>query len=186
MISVTALKNGKTFVDEGTPYVVTKYELQKIGRGGATVKLAVRNLETGQLSHKTYNSSFKFDEIKTSKKPLQYLYADGEMAIFMDQDDFNQIEIPKEVLGEQLSFVKEGEIVDVLFWEDKALSVDLAPKVTMTVKETAPGVKGNSASNMLKPATLENGLSVKVPLFIKVGDKIRVDTRTGEYLERAK
>src|SRR3989344_5194363 len=133
MISATALKNGTTFLLSGTPDRVVKYAHQKIGRGGATVKLSARNLVNGNLEEKTMNSTLKDDEI---------------------------------------------------FWGDKALSVEIPPKVTLTVVETDPGVKGNTASNIYKPAKLENGILIKVPLFIKSGDKIRVDTRTGEYVER--
>lgn len=185
MISATALKNGTSFLLSGVPYRVVKYAHQKIGRGGATVKLSVRNLENGNLEEKTMNSTLKVDEISTMKKKLTYLYQDGTNASFMDPMSFEQVEVPVKVLGDELTYIKEGESVDVLFWNDKALSVEIAPKVTLEVVETAPGVKGNSASNIYKPAELENGLSVKVPLFIKNGDKIRVDTRTGEYVERA-
>lgn len=185
MVEATALKTGKTFEIDGVPFQVVKFELQKIARGGGTVKLAVRNLETGALAHKTMNSSVRVQEINTVKRPLQYLYADGDTVSFMDPDTYDQIEIKQEIVNDQLLFIKEGQTVNVMFWDDKALSVDIAPKVTLTVKETTPGVKGNSATNVYKPATLENGLEVKVPLFIKVGEKIRVDTRSGEYIERA-
>lgn len=185
MVEATALKTGKTFAMDGTPYLVVKYEIQKIARGGGTVKLQVRNLSNGQLEHKTMNSSVKLQEISTNKRPLQFLYADDSEVSFMDPSNFEQVEIPASLVKEQLPYIKEGETVNVLFWDEKALSVDIAPKVTLEVTETAPGVKGNSATNVYKPAMLENGLEVKVPLFIKTGEKIRVDTRTGEYVERA-
>ena len=104
----------------------------------------------------------------------------------MDPKPYEQVEIPLSILAEQAAFLKEGESVDVLFWDEKALSLELPPKITLKVVESDPGVKGNSATNIYKPAVLENGLNLKVPLFIKVGDQIKVDTRTGEYLERAK
>ena len=150
------------------------------------MKLSVRNLSTGGLEQKTLSSSVKVEEIETVKKRMQFLYGDSSVASFMDPGTYEQIEIPLEVLGEAINFIKEGEEVDVLFWDEKALSVDIPPKVTLEVSETPPGVKGDTASNVYKPAVLENGLKVKVPLFIKTGDKIRVDTRTGEYVERAK
>jgi elongation factor P len=194
MITATELKIGKTFVMDDKPYKVTKYQHQKIARSGGTVKLSVRNLEAGNLEEKTLKSSFKVDEINTLKKPLQYLYKDATNVIFMDETTYEQIEIPLAILGDELIYIKEGENVNVLFWsfggaqdkDDRPLSIEIAPKVTLTIKETAPGIKGNTASNMYKPAMLENGLELKVPLFIKVGDKIRVDTRTGEYVERVK
>lgn len=180
----TQLRNNTNFLMDGEPYRVVKYAHQKIGRGGATVKVSARNLQTGNLEDKTFQSTTKFEAISTIKRPLQYLYNDNQNAVFMDGETYEQIEIDTEVLGSDLAYLKEGSNVDVLFWDEKPLSVDLPPKVNLEVAETAPGVKGNSASNMYKSATLENGLSVKVPLFIKTGDKVRVDTRTGEYIER--
>jgi elongation factor P len=185
MIIATNLKNGTTFLMNGKPYRVVKYTHQKIARGGGTVKLSVRNLETGNLEKKTFNSSAKVEETTTVKRPLQYLYKDDTSVYFMDTRSYEQIEIPLVIAKDQIVFIKEGESVDVLFWENKALSIGLPAKVVLTVKDTVPGVKGNSATNIFKPATLENGLKLKVPLFIKKGDKIRIDTRTGEYVERA-
>ena len=184
MISATNLKKGTTFEMDGAPFRVVKYTHQKIGRGGANVKLVVRNLQSGKQEEKTINSNAKINEISTTKKPLQYLYNDGSNASFMDPKSFEQIEIPMKVIKNQLPFIKEGETADVLFWDERPLSVEIAPKVTLKVKETTPGTKGNSATNVFKPARLENGLEIKVPLFIKVGDKVRIDTRTGDYVER--
>jgi elongation factor P len=182
----TDLKNGTTYLENNTPYRVEKYRHQKIGRGGATVKLVVRNLETGEQKEKTYNSTHKVENISTIKKPLQYLYSDKATATFMDSSSYEQVEIPADVLGGDLKYIKEGEEVDVLFWDEKALSVDIPPKVNLKVVDTDPGVKGNSATNIYKPAELENGLKLKVPLFINKGDVIRVDTRDGNYVERIK
>ncbi len=184
MISATDLKKGITFKKDGKLYKVVKYDHQKIGRGGANVKLSLRNLETGSLEDYTFGSSNKFDEVRTEKRPLQYLYNDGNDASFMDTKTFEQVSVPLSVLGDDILYIKEGEIVDVLFAEGRALSVEIAPKVVLKVEVTAPGVKGNSATNIYKSAELENGLNVKVPLFIKVGDRVRIDTRTGQYVER--
>lgn len=196
MIQATELKAGTTFQVDGKPYKVLKYTHTKVGRGGATVTVSARNLETGDLRSMTFNSGHKIEEIATVKKSLKYLYSDARLATFMDSKTFEQIEILKEIVGSELMFIKEGQEVDVLFWspstssgqasEDIPLSVEIPPKVTLKVTETSPGVKGNTASNAYKPAKLENGLEVKVPLFIKTGDKIRVDTREGEYIERVK
>jgi len=184
MVLVTNLKNGSTFLFEGKPCQVVKYFHQKIGRGGATVRLTFRNLETGDLVERAFQSTAKFEEISTTKKQLQYLYSDSTNAIFMDPATFEQIEVSIKILGDDINFIKEGEEANVLFWDDKPLSVEIPPKIVLKVIETAPGVKGNTTSNIYKPAKLENGLSVKVPLFIKADDFIRVDTRTGEYIER--
>ena len=185
-MAATSLKAGATFLFEGKPYRVIKYQHQKIARGGGTVKLTVRNLVSGVLEEKTLNSSVKVEKIETIKKPLQYLYQDTETAVFMNPQTFEQIELPLAVLDEQLKFIKEGDEVNVLFWGEKALSIDIPPKVVLKVVETSPGVKGDSATNIFKPAVVENGLHLKVPLFIKKGDRIRVDTRTGEYIERVR
>lgn len=186
MISVTDLKNGKTFLSDNDPYVVLKYSHIKMGRGNAIIRVTVRNLRSGAIAEKTFTSGSVVEPVITIKKRLQYLYGDGKNAFFMDPQNYEQVEVDKKILGNQIAFLKEGQNVDILFWEDEPLGVDLPPKVTLAVDDTAPGVKGNSATNVYKPATLENGLQVKVPLFIKAGDKIRVDTRTGEYVERAK
>ena len=193
MINATDLKAGITFEMDGRPYKVVKYIHQKIGRGGATVRVTLRNLINANLEERTMNSTSKLTEISTRKRSLQYLYKDGKAATFMDAKTYEQIEIPISLIEDELRYIKEGEDADVLFWDDppsgearKPLSIEISPKATLTVVETDPGVKGNSATNMYKPAILENGSSVKIPLFIKKGEKIVVDTRTGEYVERAK
>lgn len=185
MIPVTDLRNGKTFQVDGTPYVVLKYTHTKLGRGGATVKVSARNLKTGSIEEKTFNSGAVVEPITTVKRRMQFLYQIKDGAVLMDPKSYEQVEVSKKILGEQIPFLKEGQEIDILFWEDKVLGVDLPPKVTLEVVDSAPGVKGNSATNIYKSATLENGLKVKVPLFIKTGDRVRVDTRTGEYVERA-
>lgn len=184
MILATDLKAGRTFLLDKTPYKVLKYSHHKIARGGGTVRVSVKDLHTGTSMEKTFQSTAKFEEILTVKKPLQFLYTDAENAFLLDPQTYEQVEIPLGILGEDIVYVKEGENTNILFWEDIPLSIEIPPKVTLSVLETAPGVKGNSATNIYKPATLENGITVRVPLFIKAGDKIRVDTRTGEYVER--
>lgn len=186
MMSVTDLRAGVTFLFEGKPYRVIKYGLLKMGRGGATVRVTARNLMSGAVEDKTFSSNVKVDEVITSKRKLNFLYSDNKLATFMDPKNFEQVEVPVELIRDELSYVKEGELVDILFWEDKPLSVDIPPKVVLKVVDTGPGVRGNSATNVFKSARLENNLEVKVPLFIKQGDLVRVDTRTGEYIERAK
>ncbi len=186
MLNSTDLKNGVTFSYHDKPYKVVKYALIKMGRGGATVKLLAKNLDNGANEDISLSSNVKVDEVSTFKKRMQYLYADDKIVTFMDPANYDQIEVARDLIEDQLPYVKEGEPVDVMFLDDKPLSIDLPPKVVLTITETDPGVKGNSASNMYKSATLENGLSIKVPLFIEKGEKIRVDTRTGDYIERAK
>lgn len=186
MIESTKLRNGVTFLRNNEPHLVLNYSLIKMGRGGAIVKVNVRNLITGAVIEDSYSTNVKVEDISTSKKRLQYLYNDGATATFMDPDSFEQVEMPVKLIQNEIKFIKEGDGVDVMFWDEKVLSIDLPPKVTLEVVETDPGVRGNSATNLYKSAKLENGLDVKVPLFIEKGDKVRVDTRTTEYVERAK
>lgn len=186
MIASTSLRAGVTFLANDKPYRVIKYLLVKQGRGGATVRVTVRNLENGGVEEKTYSSNVKVEDIATQKRQLQYLYSDGSNVIFMDPKSFEQVEIPLKTVEDEIKYIKEGQNISVLFWGEKALGIDIQPKVTLEVVDTPPGVKGNSASNIYKQATLENGVVTKVPLFINSGEKIIVDTRNGEYVERAK
>jgi len=185
MLVATDLKNNVTFLLDGKPCKVVKYAHMKVGRGGASVTVSYRNLESGKLEEKTFQSTAHFDEIQTYKRSLQYLYKDTELAYFMDPMSYEQVEIPLSILGDDIFYLKEGGDANILFWNEKALQADIPPKVTLKVTETDPGVKGNSATNIYKQAVLENGRDIKVPLFIKAGEQIKVDTRTGEYVERA-
>lgn len=184
MIDVNQLRNGTAFEQDGQPWLVLKYEFTKMGRGNATVKVRARNLKTGAVLQKSFQSGNSVDEIFLKRKKMQFLYSDQNQSAFMDPVSFEQIEIANEVLGESKAYLQEGGEVQVLFWEDQALAVELPPKMSFTIKETGPGEKGNSVSNMYKPATLNNGLEIKVPLFIKSGESVIVDTRTGTYVSR--
>jgi len=186
MISATDLKVGVTFLSNSQPYKVSKYSLIKVGRGGATVRVTARNLLSGSVEEKTFSSNIKVEDVATTKRKLQFLYTDASVATFMDSRTYEQVEIPVSVIKTELPYIKEGESADILFWDERALSIDIPPKVVLKVSDTAPGVKGNSATNVFKSAKLENGLEVRVPLFINSGDLVRVDTRSGEYVERAK
>lgn len=189
MIPVTDLRNGTTFEQDGTPFIVLKYAHIKMGRGSATIRVTVRNMRTDSVEEKTFNSGATVESIVTIKRALQYLYTDSNNTIFMDPKTYEQVEIAKNILGERQHFLREGQGADVLFWsqegQDIPLDVALPPNVVLKVSQTDPGLRGNSATNVYKPATLENGLTVKVPLFVKIGDKVKVDTRSGEYIERA-
>ncbi|KKQ24566.1 MAG: elongation factor P [Candidatus Woesebacteria bacterium GW2011_GWA1_37_8] len=186
MIASTSLRAGVTFLANDKPYRVIKYLLVKQGRGGATVRVTVRNLESGGVEEKTYSSNVKVEDISTQKRQLQYLYSDGSNVMFMDPRSYDQVEVPLKTIEDDIKYIKEGQTVSVLFWEEKALGIEIQPKIILEITDTPPGVKGNSASNIYKTAKLENGITTKVPLFINTGEKIVVDTRTGEYVERAK
>lgn len=185
MISVTQLRNGVTFEWEGEPYRVVKYEHTHLSRGGGTVRVRCRNLKTGARLNRAFQSTAYVQEIEVERKMLQFLYTDGDELVFMDPKTFDQSTLLKKALGTQAYFLKEGEVVGVFFWQKVVLDIDLPAKVSLRIVEAAPGVKGDSAANVYKAATLENGMTVKVPLFIKSGELVRVDTRTGEYVERA-
>ena len=185
MISVTQLRNGATFEENGMPYRVLKYEHTHLSRGSGTIKIKARNLKNGNVLNLAYKSGAMIEEVSVERRVLQYLYRDGEELVFMDPKTFEQVTVAAEVLGSQALFLKGGEEIGVFFWEQEVLDVDLPPKVTLKIVEADPGVKGDSAANMYKTARLENGLTVKVPLFVDAGELVRVDTRSGEYVERA-
>lgn len=184
MLSATQLKNNTYFEYQGDPFIVLKYKHTHLGRGGANIRVKAKNLKTGSVRSFNFGSNDRFDEVILEKKEMQYLYLDNDNLLFMDPRSFEQIEVSKKILGEQYKFLTEGQMAIVLFWQEKPLDIDMPVSVELEVAESAPGVKGNSATNIFKPATLINGLNVKVPLFINKGDKIKVDTRTGEYIER--
>lgn len=188
MISVTDLKRGTIFEDEGQIFMVLSYEHIKLGRGSATIKVKVKNVKTGSTTEKGFINGAKVQNITVSKRDLQYLYKDAskdsEQAYFMDPTTFDQISVKLSLIPDH-EFLKEGMNFTVSFLEGEPLSVDFPPKMEFDVSETGPSLKGNSATNIYKDAILENGFKTKVPLFIKEGDTIRIDTRTGEYSERA-
>ncbi|MBU1085033.1 MAG: elongation factor P [Candidatus Beckwithbacteria bacterium] len=184
MINVNQLRNGKAFSEDGDPFLVLKYEFTKMGRGTGNIKVKVRNLESGAVVTKTYTTGNKVQDIQLTKTTMQFLYSDGENSLFMDPVTFEQIEISNKLIGDQKSYLVEGMEVSLLFWEEKALSIELPTKMTFEIAETDPGEKGNSATKVLKPATLVSGLVVNVPLFVNKGDKVVVDTRSGVYQAR--
>ncbi len=185
MIDVNKLKVGVTFTEEGTPYRVTKYDFTKMGRGHATIKVKAKNLFTGSIETKGYISGNMVEDITLDKKHLQYLYKDDEKAYFMDPTSFDQVDIPLKILGDDVLYLVEGEKAWVMFWGDIILGVELQATVIVTITETEPGARGNTVSNVLKPAKTASGLTVMVPLFISEGDTIKVNTETGEYTGRA-
>lgn len=185
MISVTKLRNGVTFSDSGELYRVVKYEHKHLSRGSGTIKVKCRNLRDGRMVNKTYKGNDKVQDIEVMRKPMQYLYQDGEEFMFMDPNSYEQVGIDAKVLADMAKYLKEGENVSILYHGDEALTADIPPKMVFEVAEAAPGEKGDSASNVYKDAVLENGLKIRVPLFVNAGEKIRVDTRDGSYIERA-
>lgn len=185
MLVVSELRSGTIFEEDGNLLLVLSYEHVKLGRGSATIKVKVKNLRSGSITEKSFINGARVQDVQVLKKELQFLYKDDDGAYFMHPDTFEQVTVPLKILGAEAQFLKEGETYPISFHGDEPLSIVMPPKVELVVTDTAPGIKGNSASNVFKDATLENGVTTKVPLFINVGDKIRVDTRTGAYTERA-
>jgi elongation factor P len=184
MISVTELRAGTVFEDSGNIFIVQSYEHIKMGRGSANIKVKVKNIKTGATTEKGYINGAKVNPVIVLKREMQYLYKDGESAYFMDGKTFEQIAVPLRLIdGDE--YLKEGMNFSVSFLDDDPLSVDFPPKMELLVSETGPGYKGNSTSNLYKDAILENGLKTRVPLFIEIGDKIKIDTRTGAYTQKA-
>ncbi len=186
MIEVTELRAGTAFELNGEPFLVLKYTHTKLGRGNANIKLKVRNLKTGAVFEKKFVSGAKVRPITLSRQVMQYLYSDGENLYLMDKTSFEQIEIKKNLVKEGMRFLKEGVEVEILLWDEEPLVVGVPTFVEFEVIDTGPATKGNSATNIFKDAILDNGVRIKVPLFIKVVDKVRVDTRDGSYVERVK
>lgn len=185
MISTTDFHEGLIYEDNGQIVELLKYQHHRMSQSKAVIRAKVRNIETGSVLEKSYASGEKFREIPVTKREKTYLYMEGERCVFMDNETYEQVGFPKSKLGEQARFLTENMEVLGVYVDDKLFGIDLPPSVVLTVASTVPGVKGDSVSNMVKPATLETGIDVNVPLFIKEGEKIRIDTRTGQYVERA-
>ena len=185
MIDVNKLKVGVTFAEDEQPWKVLKYDFTKMGRGNATIKVKARNLLTGSIVTKSYLSGNMVEGITLDKKHMQYLYKDDEKLYFMDPVTFEQCEIDREVVGSDINYLIEGEKAWVLFWEEKILGVEVAASVIMKVVDTEATVKGNTVNNALKSAVLESGLKVIVPMFINIGDSVKINTETDSYIGRA-
>jgi elongation factor P len=186
VISTNQFKNGSHIEVDGSVYKILEFQHVKPGKGGAFVRTKLRKIEDGSVQDKTFRAGEKFRPVHTESRKMQFLYDSGEAAVFMDSRDYEQIEIPSEVVGEVMRWVLPNDEVDVLFVDERPSDVQVPSAVDMKVTQTEPGVKGDTASGGgSKPATLESGVTVHVPLFIEEGETVRVDTRSGEYVSRA-
>jgi elongation factor P len=185
MYSINDLKTGTTFELDGSPFVVLDYQHSKMGRGGAVLRTKIKNLLTGATVQRTFQGSDKFEEIRIERKKVQYLYCEGGRYYFMDQDDYSQFDLSKEDLETAVNYLKDGEIVQFQYYKGKPINIDLPIKMEFVVTEASEGLKGDRVSAATKPVVIETGISVDVPLFVKQGDRIRIDTRNGQYIERA-
>jgi elongation factor P len=186
MITTSDFKQGIVFEDEGEFWQIITYQQHRMSQSRSTYRVTVRALSSGNVFEKSYREGTKFRDIPMARREKQYIYDEGANAVFMDMEDYEQVAFPKERLGDQAKFLQANMQVLGVYVDGKLVSMELPANVVLTVTSTVPGIRGDSVSNMVKPATLETGLEVQVPLFIKEGDKIKVDTRTGAYIERAK
>jgi elongation factor P len=184
MIDTGGLRKGLTLDLDGRLVKVIEFAHNKQGRGSAQVRMTLRDLRTGALTQHTVQAGAKFSPARLERQHVQYLYADGDHRYFMDTETFDQIVLDSTTVGDNARFIRENDVVDLLTYNDEPIDIELPPAVTLTVADTDPGLKGDTASGATKPATLETGLVVNVPLFINIGDTLKVDTRSGEYIER--
>ncbi len=185
MINPTDFRKGSKIVIAGELYEVQDFQRVAKGRGRGFVRTKLKNLVTGTTKEESLDSTMSIEEAQLDIKEMQYLYMQDEMFYFMDTSTFQQVRIRGDSLEESKWYLIEGESYEILFWEDKPISVALPASVVLEITDTVPGVKGDSVTNIMKDATVQTGLKIKVPLFINKGDKVKVDTRTGEYIGRA-
>ena len=186
MISAGDFRNGITLEIDGQVVQIMEFQHVKPGKGAAFVRTKLKNVINGGVVERTFRPTEKFPAARIDRVDMQYLYADGELFNFMNQETYDQVALNKDIIGDALKFVKENEVCKVCSYNGNVFSVEPPLFVELEITETDPGFRGDTATNVTKPATLETGAEIKVPLFINPGDKIKIDTRTGEYLERAK
>ena len=184
MADTTDFRNGFCMLIDGDIFSIAESQHVKPGKGGAFVRTKLKNMHTGAVLDRTFRSGDKVDEVRLEKREMQYLYSEADLYYFMDLDTYEQMGIASGVVGKAASLLKESENAYVLIARDAAIGVDLPNFVLLEVTHTEPGIKGDTATGATKPATLETGYQVQVPLFVNQGDKLKIDTRTGEYVER--
>ena len=185
MISAGDFRNGVTFEEDGNVLQVIEFQHVKPGKGAAFVRTKVKNVITGSVVEKSYNPTAKFPTAFVERKDMEYSYSDGDLYYFMDQESYETVPIDRSKLGDAFRFVKENMVVKILSYKGVIFGSEAPNFVELLVTQTEPGVRGDTATNVTKPATLETGAEIRVPIFINEGEMIRVDTRTGEYMERA-
>lgn len=183
-VDTSQFRNGLKIELDGEPFTIVFFQHVKPGKGGAFVRTKVKNLKNGKVLDRTFRSGEKVDEADVSERRMQYLYQDGESLVFMDNETFDQTPFSAEQVGDARKYLKENLDVEVLFWRGRPINIELPAFIEALITQCDPGLKGDTASGATKPATLETGAVVQVPLFVKEGERIRVDTRTGVYVER--
>lgn len=185
MVTAGDFRNGITFEMDGNVYSIIEFQHVKPGKGAAFVRTKIRNVISGAVTERTFNPNDKYPTAYIERKDMEYLYNDGDLYYFMDSETYEQTPISPSILGDNFKFVKENMICKVLSYKGNVFGVEPPNFVELQVTQTDPGFKGDTATNATKPAILETGAEIKVPLFIDEGEMIRIDTRTGEYMERA-
>jgi elongation factor P len=185
-VSTNDFKNGMTIELDGILFQIVEFQHVKPGKGGAFVRTKLRNVKTGAVLERTFNAGVKVGLAIVERRGFQYLYSDGDAFVFMDLRTYEQIHVPRSLAGEAGSFLVEGAEAQVAMHEGVPIGVELPASTVLTIAKTDPGVKGDTRTGALKPATLETGVVVSVPLFVEEGEKIKVDTRSGQYIERVK
>ena len=185
MIETGELRKGSTIEIDGTLYQVIEVEHVKIGRGSAQVRMKLRDVRGGHIIDKSVQAGSRFTRARVERQPAQYLYSEDDLHYFMNTDTYDQFPLNKDHLGDALDYLKENATCNLLMYGDEAVGIELPAAVELAVTQTDPWVRGDTAQGGTKPATLETGITVNVPLFINTGDVLKVDTRTGQYLERA-
>jgi elongation factor P len=186
MADTSDFRNGLIIRFRNELYTLTEFQHVKPGKGGAFVRTTLKNLKTGRVLENTFRSGENIDIIKVERKKYQYLYREGDFLVCMDNETYEQINIPMSYFGDAVDYLKESEELEILFNKDEIVTVDIPIFVTLKVVETEPGFRGDTATGANKPAKLETGATVNVPLFINVGDRLKIDTRNGAYVERVK
>jgi elongation factor P len=186
MLNVNELRNGTFFREGKEIFQVITYEHIKMGRGSGTIKVKVKNIKTGSITEKGFITSARVDDANVEKRKAQFLYKEGDSYNFMDPQTYEQFPVAEEVLGDQAKYLKEGLDLNLIVYEDEALGIELPNSINYEISETGPEEKGNTVSNVFKEAVLDNGLIVKVPMFMSAGEKVKIDTRNGQYVERVK
>ena len=185
MIETGDLKRGTTIEMDGILYQVLEVTHLKLGRGSAQVRMKLRDIRAGHIIERSVQAGSRFTRARVERQPAQYLYSEGDLYYFMNTETYDQFPLNKEQMGDALNYLKENATCDLLMYGDEPIGIELSAAVELAVAQTDPWVRGNTAQGGTKPATLETGLTVQVPLFVNVGDVVKVDTRTGQYLERA-
>jgi elongation factor P len=185
MVSTNNLKNGMTVKIDGDLWRVDYFQHVKPGKGGAFVRTTLKGVQNGKTVDRTFRAGEELEQAILEKRPLQYLYREGEAYVFMDTEHFEQMPVEPDALKNAVSWIKEGDTIDLVFCEGEVVDVNLDAAVELEVTETEPGIQGDRVSGATKPATLETGATVNVPLFINIGERIKVDTRSGDYISRA-